>query len=311
MFAIIWFGDKNALGSTILDWESVWFNHLYVLLHHLSHATGRGLERLSVRTCWYQVGDSVCLSDSTIYMCYYTICHMLQGGVWNGSQSGPAGIRLVILSVGLSDLTILHVLLHHLSHAAGRGLERLSARTYWYQFGDSVCLSDSTIYMSYYTICNMLQGGVWNGSQSGPAGIRLVILSVCLIRPSICVTTPSVTCCMAGFGTALSQDLLVSGWWFCLSVWFDHLTCLTTPSVTCCKAGFGTALSQDLLVSGWWFCLSICLSVRLSVCCMLACLSVLPLFSFFIQLLARPSFPMFWYNSQVLKIYLTEICHHL
>ena len=37
------------------------------------------------------------LSDSTIYMSFYTICHMLQGGVWNGSQMGPAGIRFVNL----------------------------------------------------------------------------------------------------------------------------------------------------------------------------------------------------------------------
>ncbi|GFS17470.1 leucine--tRNA ligase [Elysia marginata] len=33
------------------------------------------------------------LSDSTVYMSFYTVCHMLQGGVWDGSQAGPAGIR--------------------------------------------------------------------------------------------------------------------------------------------------------------------------------------------------------------------------
>ena len=33
------------------------------------------------------------LSDSTIYMAYYTVCHLLQGGVINGSQSGKYGIR--------------------------------------------------------------------------------------------------------------------------------------------------------------------------------------------------------------------------
>lgn len=33
------------------------------------------------------------LSDSTIYMAYYTIVHKLQGGVIDGSVVGPAGIR--------------------------------------------------------------------------------------------------------------------------------------------------------------------------------------------------------------------------
>jgi leucyl-tRNA synthetase len=33
------------------------------------------------------------LSDSTIYMAYYTVCHLLQGGVVNGSKVGPAGIK--------------------------------------------------------------------------------------------------------------------------------------------------------------------------------------------------------------------------
>ncbi|KAK0056665.1 leucine--tRNA ligase cytoplasmic [Biomphalaria pfeifferi] len=33
------------------------------------------------------------LSDSTIYMSYYTINHLLQGGVWDGSKPGPANIR--------------------------------------------------------------------------------------------------------------------------------------------------------------------------------------------------------------------------
>jgi leucyl-tRNA synthetase len=33
------------------------------------------------------------LSDSTIYMAYYTIAHLLQGGVVNGSQVGPLGIK--------------------------------------------------------------------------------------------------------------------------------------------------------------------------------------------------------------------------
>lgn len=33
------------------------------------------------------------LSDSTIYMAYYTVVHLLQGGVANGSSTGPLGIK--------------------------------------------------------------------------------------------------------------------------------------------------------------------------------------------------------------------------
>jgi len=32
------------------------------------------------------------LSDSTIYMSYYTVAHLLQGGVLDGSQTGPIGL---------------------------------------------------------------------------------------------------------------------------------------------------------------------------------------------------------------------------
>jgi len=35
------------------------------------------------------------LSDSTIYMAYYTVCHLLQGGVLDGSQLGKYGIKYV------------------------------------------------------------------------------------------------------------------------------------------------------------------------------------------------------------------------
>lgn len=33
------------------------------------------------------------LSDSTIYMSYYTIAHLLQGGTFDGSKTGPSGIK--------------------------------------------------------------------------------------------------------------------------------------------------------------------------------------------------------------------------
>ena len=32
------------------------------------------------------------LSDSTIYMAYYTVAHLLQGGDMNGKTTGPANV---------------------------------------------------------------------------------------------------------------------------------------------------------------------------------------------------------------------------
>ena len=41
------------------------------------------------------------LSDSTIYMAYYTVSHLLQGGVLDGSQDGPLGIKPEDLNDGV------------------------------------------------------------------------------------------------------------------------------------------------------------------------------------------------------------------
>jgi len=35
------------------------------------------------------------LSDSTIYMAYYMVAHLLHGGTFNGSKPGSLGIKLV------------------------------------------------------------------------------------------------------------------------------------------------------------------------------------------------------------------------
>src|SRR5271154_3232188 len=34
------------------------------------------------------------LSDSTIYMAYYTVAHLLQGGAVDGNAVGPSGIKV-------------------------------------------------------------------------------------------------------------------------------------------------------------------------------------------------------------------------
>ncbi|GFO31815.1 leucine--tRNA ligase, cytoplasmic, partial [Plakobranchus ocellatus] len=68
---------RNNFEST-LDW-----------LHE--HACSRSYG-LGTKIPWDKQYLVESLSDSTIYMSFYTICHMLQGGIWDGSKAGPAGI---------------------------------------------------------------------------------------------------------------------------------------------------------------------------------------------------------------------------
>ena len=47
---------------------------------------------LGTRMPWDEQFLVESLSDSTIYMAYYTVCHLLHGGTLNGSEPGPLGI---------------------------------------------------------------------------------------------------------------------------------------------------------------------------------------------------------------------------
>lgn len=58
------------------------------------HACSRSFG-LGTRIPWDEQYLIESLSDSTIYMSYYTVAHLLQGGVVDGSKVGPLGIRYV------------------------------------------------------------------------------------------------------------------------------------------------------------------------------------------------------------------------
>lgn len=47
------------------------------------------------------------LSDSTIYMAYYTVAHLLQGGVIDGSQTGPLGVKPADMTMAAWDYVYL------------------------------------------------------------------------------------------------------------------------------------------------------------------------------------------------------------
>ncbi|XP_077104697.1 leucine--tRNA ligase, cytoplasmic-like isoform X2 [Siphateles boraxobius] len=52
---------------------------------------------LGTRLPWDEQWLIESLSDSTIYMAYYTMAHLLQGGVLNGQGPSPLGIRYYLL----------------------------------------------------------------------------------------------------------------------------------------------------------------------------------------------------------------------
>lgn len=51
------------------------------------------LVTIGTRLPWDEQWLIESLSDSTIYMAYYTVAHLLQGGVLNGQGASPLGIK--------------------------------------------------------------------------------------------------------------------------------------------------------------------------------------------------------------------------
>lgn len=67
-------------------------NFEYTMDWLCEHACSRSYG-LGTRIPWDEKYLIESLSDSTIYMAYYTVAHLLQGGVPSGSQIGPLQIR--------------------------------------------------------------------------------------------------------------------------------------------------------------------------------------------------------------------------
>ena len=67
-------------------------NFEYTLEWLQEHACSRSYG-LGTRIPWDKKYLIEALSDSTIYMAYYTVSYLLQGGVVDGSKKGPLRIR--------------------------------------------------------------------------------------------------------------------------------------------------------------------------------------------------------------------------
>jgi leucyl-tRNA synthetase len=105
------------------DWKAVVATHNTDVLNTYSDATKKKFTEtiewlkewacsrtfgLGTRLPWDEKWVVESLSDSTIYMAYYTIAHFLQGGVLNGSEVGPAGIRPEQLTVDVFNYIFRH-----------------------------------------------------------------------------------------------------------------------------------------------------------------------------------------------------------
>ena len=78
-------------------------NFEYTLDWLCEHACSRSYG-LGTRMPWDEQYLIESLSDSTIYMAYYTVAYLLQGGVPNGSQLGPLNIRYVSKATSLGEV---------------------------------------------------------------------------------------------------------------------------------------------------------------------------------------------------------------
>ena len=73
------------------------------------------------------------LSDSTIYMAYYTVAHLLQGGVIDGSVNGPLGISAADLTDEVWEFVLLGTPVTAACTIAPASLAKLRSEfTYWY-----------------------------------------------------------------------------------------------------------------------------------------------------------------------------------
>lgn len=80
------------------------FAYIYSYLEEVRHNFQGTLDWLHEHACSrsYGLGTKIpwdkqyvieSLSDSTIYMSFYTVAYLLQGGVIDGSKPGPLGIK--------------------------------------------------------------------------------------------------------------------------------------------------------------------------------------------------------------------------
>lgn len=105
------------------------------------------------------------LSDSTIYMAYYTFAHLLQGGTVNGSQVGPAGIKAEELTNAVWEYLLRNGPFPEGTTISRESLDKLKREfNYWYPVdvrisGKDLIQNHLTFFL--YTHCAMFPQEQW------------------------------------------------------------------------------------------------------------------------------------------------------
>jgi len=111
------------------------------------------------------------LSDSTVYMAYYTIAHMIQGGVHEGTQMGPANIKPEQLTVEVFDYIFLSA-----PYPEGCGIPEETMKKmrqefeYWYPL--DLRVSGKDLIPNHLTFMLYNHTAIWEDESKWPRGIR-------------------------------------------------------------------------------------------------------------------------------------------
>ncbi|KAK2170434.1 hypothetical protein LSH36_3g30089 [Paralvinella palmiformis] len=172
------YGEKN--------WKSVVRNHLDTMtlyskeVKHNFHATLDWLQEhacsrsygLGTKMPWDEQYLIESLSDSTIYMSYYTVCHLLQQGSFDGSQGSPLGIKPEQMTPGVWDYIFYKNAPFPKTSIPRSSLDRLKHEfEYWYPVDLRVSGKDLVPNHLTYFLYN--HAAIWpSDSSKWPTGIR-------------------------------------------------------------------------------------------------------------------------------------------
>lgn len=110
------------------------------------------------------------LSDSTIYMSYYTIAHFLQGGVLDGSKVGPLGIEAADMDHGCWDYIFKKGSYSKNCKVPKEKLDIMRHEfEYWYPM--DLRVSGKDLIRNHLTMCLYNHAAIWEDPKMMPKSI--------------------------------------------------------------------------------------------------------------------------------------------
>jgi len=110
------------------------------------------------------------LSDSTIYMSYYTISHFLQDGVLDGSKIGPLGIEAAHMEHGCWDYIFKKGAYPADCKVSKENLDKMRFEfEYWYPM--DLRVSGKDLIRNHLTMCLYNHAAIWEDPKMMPKSI--------------------------------------------------------------------------------------------------------------------------------------------